>query len=329
MALNARGMPTIEVVADLAALNDWATEAQIASEAEDPRRCEKRGSSATSTPLAAQAELFRSSRPSQELVRSESLQSERLSRTNSKGERVGPLSRSGSGHSTLEVPAARSRSNSGEAGGTLSRSASGHSNLDVPLSRSSSHERPHSRAGEPVSRSISRELPLSRSNSRLAGQTPVAMSPASSNLMSRASSKLGGSASSSRHGTKDLQPRAQSPPALELDSPTAPTMLQKISNEALEEPLATRALHTYANDQLVLLPSTKARSTPKNRQMSLGGAYSIVSLSQGRRISYDAILGHLGMKGGCCTPCRLAHPTTSFYTSGETSRDLALRLASL
>lgn len=275
-------MPTIEVVADLVALNDWATEAQIASEAEDPRRCEKRGSTAPSTPLGLQAELFRSD--SKQLVRSGSLQSEvRLSRSSSR-EAPTALSRSGSGHSTLEVPAVRSRSNSGEAGAgswspSGSPSGSGHSTLDVPASRSSSHElasRPQSRpTGELpiVSRSISRELPLPRSNSRLAGQTPVAMSPASSNFMSRASSKLqAASASSSRKGTKDFR---RAPPALDLDGPTAPKMLRQVStqNEALAlEESKTRALHTYANDQLVFVPSTAARSTPKNRQMSLGKA---------------------------------------------------------
>ncbi|CAK9080068.1 unnamed protein product [Durusdinium trenchii] len=201
-------MPAIEVVADLQALNKWASEAQIASEAEDPRRAPHSARSPKSEDRSNFLEDHRTSVGSSDAANSRSLEPRKgskegrhlstggvstVSRASTRHESADllvPISRSSSRHATGESATTISRSGSrhatGELPSTLSRSSSRHATGELPAaSRSSSR---HATGELPaVSRSSSRqptgELPtaISRSSSRHAtGELPMAISRSSS-----------------------------------------------------------------------------------------------------------------------------------------------------
>eukprot|EP00438_Fugacium_kawagutii_P012114 Skav220363 [mRNA] locus=scaffold609:94867:95628:+ [translate_table: standard] len=244
-------MPSIEVKADLRALNKWAQESRIASEAEDPRRGQH-----SAREHSVRSDSEECSSHSRSLGEWEVRSERKLSRR-SQHSSVGRSSTTTADKISEEVLSRGVRSSSRLAESDvversrdisdISRSSTRKGTLDLPRS-SSRHSNASSRP------SALMELPASDPLASL----PKLLRQISTNTDASAPSAYGA------YGAYDDDsqvPLSAYDLALQNGSPTS------------------RATATYANNQLVLVPQDcAARQTPKMRKMSLGQAMNFGTL---------------------------------------------------
>lgn len=269
-------MRAIEVVADLRALNQWAQESCIASEAEDPRRAPHSARGTNSEHLGSEfgrpSSSERSERGLSKSLPLSQLSQERASVARSStttSDRISEVFRGVRSSSRL------AESDIAERSRDISRSSTRKSTLELPRSSN----RPSTSPTSPSRPSALTDMPA------LPASDPLSSLPKLLRQISAA--------------TDDSQ------------APSGPSGFDLALQDAISS--TSRATATYANNQLVLVPQDcAARQTPKMRKLWLGLVlHSALLIGLLLFLNgLDLFIQFKIVASPICLPCHFASPHT-------------------